>query len=192
MGTHTGHLAERGATGQIRITGETRVSRAESPPLREARIAARRATLADLLRLPPLFARAVREDYAFYPASVQAAILRRHALRALLSAWLNVNRLVLVARHRSSVAGVLLGVCTVDGVAAVTWLYVQPEQRGVGIGSLLVRQAEQVFAGRGCHKITVTTESAPAFYQSLGYVQEGLLKRHWWQQDFYVFSKFLR
>jgi hypothetical protein len=43
----------------------------------------------------------------------------------------------------------------------------------------------------GCHKITLTTEIASDFYEQLGYVKEGLLKKHWWGQDFAVMSKVL-
>jgi ribosomal protein S18 acetylase RimI-like enzyme len=151
----------------------------------------RQATLGDLLQLPGLFKKAVRVDYAFYDKRVQAGILRRHSLRSLLGAWLKPNRLVLTAVDRETVVGVLLGVYAFDGVGTVTWLYVNPEHRTRGLGRAMVQMAEAFFAHQGCHKITVTTESAPDFYKGIGYVQEGVLKNHWWKQDFYILSKLL-
>ena len=59
------------------------------------------------------------------------------------------------------------------------WLYaiaVHPERRRTGLGSLLVRHAEQALASLGCMKVNLqlvaTNEATAAFYRSLGYLVE--------------------
>ena len=59
------------------------------------------------------------------------------------------------------------------------WLYaiaVDPTCRRTGLGSRLVRHAEQALASVGCMKVNLqllaTNEATAAFYQSLGYAVE--------------------
>ncbi|MGN2386630.1 GNAT family acetyltransferase [Pseudomonas syringae] len=62
------------------------------------------------------------------------------------------------------------------------WLYsvaVDPQQRGKGLGSALVKHAEQALAHLGCVKINLQihafNESVQAFYQTLGYTSEPVI-----------------
>jgi ribosomal protein S18 acetylase RimI-like enzyme len=59
------------------------------------------------------------------------------------------------------------------------WIYsvaVTPEQRKLGIGSRLVRHAEEALLSKGCTKINLqimeSNETVAAFYASLGYSVE--------------------
>ena len=59
------------------------------------------------------------------------------------------------------------------------WLYsvaVDPQQRGNGLGTRLVRHAEKALADLGCVKINLQihtfNESVQAFYRTLGYTPE--------------------
>ncbi|RMS56768.1 Acetyltransferase [Pseudomonas syringae pv. aceris] len=62
------------------------------------------------------------------------------------------------------------------------WLYsvaVDPQQRGKGLGTRLVRHAEKALAELGCVKINLQihtfNESVQAFYQALGYTPEPII-----------------
>ncbi|MBA1228312.1 GNAT family acetyltransferase [Pseudomonas viridiflava] len=62
------------------------------------------------------------------------------------------------------------------------WLYsvaVDPQHRGQGVGTLLVRHAEQALIKLGCIKINLQVrtrnEGVKAFYETLGYVQEPII-----------------
>lgn len=60
---------------------------------------------------------------------------------------------------------------TWGGYAMIEWLFVRDDQRGTGLGTRLVRAAEEEAAGRGCVVVRVNTHTfqAPAFYARLGY-----------------------
>ena len=68
---------------------------------------------------------------------------------------------------------------TIAGLAGHTWggcceltkLWVHRSQRGRGLGTDLVRAAEQEATRRGCERIVLSTHSfqAPLFYEKLGF-----------------------
>ena len=64
---------------------------------------------------------------------------------------------------------------TWGGVAEVRFLWVEEARRQTGIGSDLLRAAEEEASSRGCKKIVLSTHSfqAPNFYFKRGYVVAG-------------------
>ncbi|ALU61365.1 GNAT family acetyltransferase [Pseudomonas syringae] len=85
------------------------------------------------------------------------------------------DHLFFVALADDQVVGTLLA--GYDGHRG--WLYsvaVDPQQRGNGLGTRLVRHAEKALADLGCVKINLQihtfNESVQAFYQTLGYTPE--------------------
>jgi L-asparaginase II/GNAT superfamily N-acetyltransferase len=104
-----------------------------------------------------------------------------------------VERLVLIARDRRDVVGVLRG-HIVGGVAAVDELIVREDRRGRGIGSRLLAGFEQEARLLGGHKCTLRTPRgarAEGFYRSRGYVREHLITEHHFGFDFVGMAKTL-
>lgn len=85
------------------------------------------------------------------------------------------DRLFFVALADDELVGTILA--GYDGHRG--WLYsvaVDPQQRGNGLGTRLVRHAEKALADLGCVKINLQihtfNESVQAFYRTLGYTPE--------------------
>ena len=64
---------------------------------------------------------------------------------------------------------------TWGGVAEIRFLWVDERRRHTGIGSRLLRAAEEEAASRGCRKVVLSTHSfqAPDFYRKHGYIVVG-------------------
>ncbi len=100
----------------------------------------------------------------------------RNAPEVILTNKLRVQpELLLIAEGPAGLLGaVIVGY---DGFRG--WIYhlaVRPEHRRRGIGTLLVRSAEERLRGMGCAKVNLQIRAANAdvagFYRSLGYVVE--------------------
>ena len=61
--------------------------------------------------------------------------------------------------------------------AVIEDVAVAPEWQGRGIGKLMMRHALELSAGKGCYKVTLSSnvkrERAHAFYESLGFERHG-------------------
>jgi len=149
-----------------------------------------RLSFKDIFSLPALFKQAVATDFAFYSDKVKKRILRKNSLRRLFSAKLRKQRVVFVAKVDGKCVGLIIASHNAN-IGIVHWVFVLNEYRNKKIGSNLLREVELEMKRLGCHKITLTTEIAPEFYRNLGYTEEGLLRKHWWGQDFSIMSKVL-
>jgi ribosomal protein S18 acetylase RimI-like enzyme len=121
---------------------------------------------------------------------VKNRIIRKNSLLRLFFARIRKQRILLVAKTEGKCVGLIISSCNAN-IGVIHWLFVLPEYRGKKIGFNLIKKAEAELQKLGCHKITLTTEIAPEFYKNLGYIEEGLLKKHWWQKDFTIMSKIL-
>lgn len=142
----------------------------------------------DIFSLPFLFERAIQTDFSFYSKQVKKRIIRKNSLLRLFFARARRRRILLAAKIEGKCVGLIISSCNAN-IGVIHWLFVLPEHRGKKIGFNLVKQAELELKKLGCHKITLTTEIAPEFYKHLGYLEEGLLKKHWWKKDFTIMSK---
>ena len=81
---------------------------------------------------------------------------------------------------RLSEDGGVIGFIQFKPIALANWFFeekagfirefwVAEAHRGQGHGSALLRMAESHFMGQGVHRILLTTDSAPDFYQKHGY-----------------------
>ncbi|RST14396.1 N-acetyltransferase [Streptomyces sp. WAC05374] len=64
---------------------------------------------------------------------------------------------------------------TWGGLGGISMLWVREDQRGTGLGTRLMRAAEEEARRRGCDRMIVSSFSfqAPDFYRRLGYVETG-------------------
>ena len=91
----------------------------------------------------------------------------------------------------------IVGYCTVAldaGVAQIEPLMVAPDRKGQGIGTALLKRAEEKAIQEGAHKIWLETGmswKSKAFYEKGGYVVRAVLPNHVAHQDFVLMDKML-
>jgi ribosomal protein S18 acetylase RimI-like enzyme len=106
--------------------------------------------------------------------------------------WDEVPLSVLL-RDGERIVGGLTGK-TVQGWLYIGGLALASEWRGQGYGRKLVKEAERIAVGRGCHSAWLNTHSfqAPGFYERLGYEPFGILDDFPKGERRYFFAKRLR
>lgn len=106
--------------------------------------------------------------------------------------WLKTNK-VLTAYEDQTLVGVL-ELNYVAGVMYIEEIIVAFDYHKKGIGTLLMKNAEDIAREAGLHKIyleTGKTWGIASFYENLGYIQTGEMPKHSGGQDYVQYSKFL-
>lgn len=105
----------------------------------------------------------------------------------------NPQQVLLAARKKGELVGLLMGMQPEGGVATIVWMLVAPEFRRQGIGCRMFEEACRRYRDMGCHKVklTVPNKQAVRFYEKQGMQMEGFHSNHWWRLDFWSMGKFL-
>lgn len=103
------------------------------------------------------------------------------------------NFIFLVAKDGLRVVGFLFG--NYDGKTfRMEWIGIKPQYRKEGVALDLTRHMEGLVRGNA-HKIWVdtrtTNEESISILVGLGYEKMAELKRHWYEQDYFLWHKFL-
>jgi GNAT superfamily N-acetyltransferase len=105
------------------------------------------------------------------------------------------ENIFIVAIESDKLVGVARGVELLGGVFRMEFIGVRKEFRMKGVGPRLLNEVENEAKKRNIHKITFHTYPDPvysAFFEQCGYSKEATLKRHVFQQDIDLFSKYLQ
>ena len=101
---------------------------------------------------------------------------------------------VLVAKDQTSLVGFCFSRFD-EGTVWLEWFCVSPSHRGTNIGNKILKKLEESVRIRGCHKIWCDsrTENIASFKSLLrnGYTLVTTLKNHWFNQDFFIWKKFM-
>ena len=105
------------------------------------------------------------------------------------------NSFAFVSVEQERVIGLAIGRIQEGGLDDLSWICTDPHSQGEGTGKELLSQVIQHCKDKGCHKIFAYTfpSLAPAvsFYLKSGFIQEAHLRKHWYQMDFLIMSKWL-
>jgi len=104
------------------------------------------------------------------------------------------SKIGLFAIENGRIVGFLLGEDE-DSVGYLTWLVLDKIQRGKGIGSKLTCAFEEWLKERGITKVyadvSPDNSSTLHFYEKNGFIKEAYLKKHWYKEDCFIYSKFI-
>lgn len=102
---------------------------------------------------------------------------------------------VLVAELDNEIVGTVTGFEKYKSTQVCS-LAVHPKYQNCGVARQLMKHLERIAYDSGCYKLFLCTawamKEAIRLYESLGYVQEGYLRRHFYGEDFIIFSKFIK
>ncbi|GEM_PF-1949135 len=105
------------------------------------------------------------------------------------------NHMMHVAKHNRKIIGLDFG-HTEYGVGVSDWMLIDSAHRHKGVGMRLFSNFEKKCYSMGCHKLQLDdrTNNKEDVYFCLkrGFKIEGILKRHWFGQDYYLWSKYIR
>jgi len=105
----------------------------------------------------------------------------------------NIEEFYFIATEDGKIVGKIEGKCEA-GVVFINSVIVVKNKRGIGIGKKLVEAVETFGKRLKAHKIflfTMEQWDASNFYEGLGYIQSGILPKHYLKRDFVIYSKML-
>ena len=105
------------------------------------------------------------------------------------------TRITLVAEENNAIVGFAFGRTDKGGLSWLSFMGISPTHRRQGIGHKLVQNYLTESKIKGAQKVSLNTapELKPAvkLYVDMGFIFEGLMKRHRYGVDLIIFSRFL-
>jgi ribosomal protein S18 acetylase RimI-like enzyme len=102
---------------------------------------------------------------------------------------------VLVAELCNEIIGTVTGLEEHKSMHVCS-LAVDPKYQNYGVAHKLMNCLERIAHDKGCYKLFLCTawamKEAIRLYESLGYVKEGCLHKHFYGEDFMIFSKSIK
>ncbi len=108
----------------------------------------------------------------------------------------NKDLVFIVARKGKKMVGFCMGYYEAGGVFYITWIGVAKEARNNGVATNLVKHVEQEMKRKKMHKIACDIQKdnkeSISFFENIGFEKMAEFKKHWYNLDYYVYSKRLR
>jgi len=105
------------------------------------------------------------------------------------------DRIILAAEENREIVGVAFGRTSKGGVSWLGFIGVTSSYRSKGIGKALLQRYLEESKRQGSHKVSLNTapqlKPAIRLYAAMGFLPEGLYRRHVYGQDLIIYSKFL-
>ncbi|MEK7650435.1 MAG: N-acetyltransferase [Patescibacteria group bacterium] len=154
----------------------------------------RKATEQDAPTLSVLIA-SIISHVPYYNDRAKAENIRQYRGEALHRRIKSPHHLLLIAQEEG---GKIVGFCSgVDqsGTFYAEWIGVDPATRRQGVAQVLVDYLFTLLRESGNHKIWLDTRAdnleSISFLQKMNFAKVGELKNHWFNQDYYIWEKFL-
>jgi GNAT superfamily N-acetyltransferase len=99
----------------------------------------------------------------------------------------------LKAIEDEKIMGIAVGKCKA-GVVSLQRIIVDSSLQSKGVGTELIKRAEEWSIAAGAHKIQLSTGKhwkANTFYQKMGFTVTAELLNHYFGEDFVIYTKFL-
>ena len=133
-------------------------------------------------------------DHTVYPREYLDEELKLYEPNILRKFIKDEDKYAFVAENNGKIIGVAVGKIT-EGVSDLSWIAVDPQWQGKGIGKKLLEMITNHSREKNAHKIIAYTfpslTPTIAFYLRTGFIPECYLRKHWKKLDFIIMSKFI-
>jgi RimJ/RimL family protein N-acetyltransferase len=136
-----------------------------------------------------------RYEKEFYPEKLFEEELKRYSKETFSRFIEDKNSYAFVSVEKQGVIGLAIGRIQEGGISDLSWICTDPLFQRKGAGKELLSKVNEYCKGKGCHKIFAYTfpflTPAVNFYLKSGFILEAYLRKHWYQLDFLIMSKWL-
>jgi GNAT superfamily N-acetyltransferase len=136
-----------------------------------------------------------RHEKEVYPEKLFEEELKHYSAVTFTRFIEDKNSYALVSVEKHGVTGLAIGRIQEGGLSDLSWICTDPLSQRKGTGKELLSKVVEYSKEKGCHKIFAYTfpflTPAVTFYLKSGFVMEAYLRKHWYQLDFLIMSKWL-
>jgi ribosomal protein S18 acetylase RimI-like enzyme len=131
------------------------------------------------------------EGRGYSTQAIETAIVDTNEIRK----RMHLGGHVLVAELDNEIIGTVTGLEEHKSMYVCS-LAVDPKYQNYGVAHKLMNYLERIAHDKGCYKLFLCTawamKEAIRLYESLGYVKEGYLHKHFCGEDFIIFGKLIK
>jgi GNAT superfamily N-acetyltransferase len=136
-----------------------------------------------------------RYEKKVYPEKLFKEELKHYSAETFARFIDDKNSYAFVSLEEERVIGLAIGRIQEGGLSDLSWICTDPLSQGKGTGRELLSKVVEYSKDKGCHKIFAYTfpflTPAVTFYLKSGFVMEAYFRKHWYQLDFLIMSRWL-
>lgn len=149
----------------------------------------RKSRMIDSESLETAFKKAIREDFTYYPNDAKKEFLKIWNAKF----FRKRKPVTFIALKGKKIVGFIISNpgWQKSGVAGIDWLWVEKNNRKLGIASDLINSVEDFMKEMDHHKIVLNADNklTQNFYKKVGYVIEGEMNDHYWHLNEKIYAK---
>ena len=133
------------------------------------RVKIRPIKLGGVLRLRKLFKKALHQDFSYFPGENLEEVEMQNSIYRLAKASLSKKRIITGLYDNKVLVGYIIANIEDPRENYIFWMYVRPEFRGGGIGSMLFDETLNSMKLHGASSVYLITRDNEKFYKSFGF-----------------------
>lgn len=153
----------------------------------------RKATLKDLEKFFKFFTKSISSQFPKYTPLTCRFFLEKEFSKKEFRQWLKKNKaLILLAMVQERIVGHLLAMSPYGGVSFCSWIAVDEDFQGQGVGLRLLQKWKKWAQKQGAHKLHLWTDRRNLkFYKNCGFTLVGHIPNNFFGAHDYLFVKSL-
>lgn len=127
--------------------------------------AIRPVRIQDLAVLNKLFVQSIDTDFTYFTEPFKKTLVQQHNLPRLIKAYLSPHAQPILAWQANQAVGYCLLRSEPQSITYLHWMYIQPDQRGLKLGEMLLQRAIKLAESNQSRVLQLVTHDKESFYQ---------------------------